>query len=442
MLAAGAARGAVAPLRRHLPTLRRFGDLRVTGHDGRREGPSYLDMQATTPVDPRVLDAMLPHFHSQFGNPHSKSHAYGWDAEDATEKARKQIADLIGADPKEVFFTSGATESNNMAVKGVAEFYGGKKRHIITTQTEHKCVLASCRRLEVEDKWDVTYLPVGKDGLIDLAELEGAIREDTALVSVMHVNNEIGVVQPVEEIGAICKQRNVFFHTDAAQSVGKIPVDVKSMNCSLLSISAHKMYGPKGVGALYVRRKPRVRLRAVIDGGGQERGMRSGTLATPIIVGFGKAAEVCAQEMEHDARHVERLSRRLREGIMEKLPMIEQNGHPTRRYCGNVNLSFACVEGESLLMSLAASTAVSSGSACTSASLEPSYVLRAIGVGEELAHTSLRFGIGRFTTEAEVDRTVAHVTSEVNRLREMSPLWELEQEAMMNGGHKKLVTWS
>jgi cysteine desulfurase len=294
----------------------------------------------------------------------------------------------------------------------------------------------------VEDKWDVTYLPVGQDGLIDLAELEGAIREDTALVSVMHVNNEIGVVQPVEEIGAICKKRNVFFHTDAAQSVGKIPVDVKSMNCALMSISAHKMYGPKGVGALYVRRKPRVRLRAVIDGGGQERGMRSGTLATPIIVGFGKAAEVCTQEMEHDARHVERLSRRLREIIMEKLPMIEQNGHPTKRYCGNVNLSFACVEGESLLMSLASSTAVSSGSACTSASLEPSYVLRAIGVGEELAHTSLRFGIGRFTTEAEVDKTVAHVAAEVSRLREMSPLWELEQEAILNGGHKKMVTWS
>lgn len=440
--AAGAARGAAAPLRRSLPALRGFGDLRITGKDAMREGPSYLDMQATTPVDPRVLDAMLPYFHGQFGNPHSKSHAYGWDAEDATEKARRQIADLIGADPKEVFFTSGATESNNMAVKGIAEFYGGKKRHMITTQTEHKCVLASCRRLEVEDKWDITYLPVGKDGLIDLAELEGAIREDTAMVSVMHVNNEIGVVQPMEEIGAICKKSNVFFHTDAAQSVGKIPVDVKSMNCSLMSISAHKMYGPKGVGAIYVRRKPRVRLRALIDGGGQERGMRSGTLATPIIVGFGKAAELCKQEMENDARHVERLSTRLRESIMEKLPMIEMNGHPTKRYCGNVNLSFACVEGESLLMSLATSTAVSSGSACTSASLEPSYVLRAIGVGEELAHTSLRFGIGRFTTEAEVDKTVAHVTSEVSRLRDMSPLWELEQEAIASGGHRKLVTWS
>merc|ERR1719444_592229 len=256
---------------------------------------------------------MMPWFHTKFGNPHSRSHAYGWDAEDATEKAREQLAALINADPKEIFFTSGATESNNMAVKGIADFYGKKKRHMITTQTEHKCVLASCRRLEVEQGWEVTYLPVGKDGLVDLKELEAAIRPDTALVSVMHVNNEIGVVQPVEEIGAICKEKGVFFHTDAAQSVGKVPVDVKKMNASLMSISAHKMYGPKGIGALYVRRKPRVRLRALIDGGGQERGMRSGTLATPVVVGLGEAAAICMKEMENDQKHVDRLFHRMKD---------------------------------------------------------------------------------------------------------------------------------
>jgi len=406
-----------------------------------RVGPSYLDMQATTPVDPRVLDAMIPFFHSKFGNPHSKSHVWGWDAEDATEKAREQVAKLIGADPKEIFFTSGATESNNMAIKGIAHFYGGKKKHIVTTQTEHKCVLASCRRLEVEEGWEVTYLPVDKDGLINLEELEKAIRPDTAMVSVMHVNNEIGTEQPVEAIGKICGEKKVFFHTDAAQSVGKIPVDVNKMNASLMSISGHKMYGPKGIGALYVRRKPRVRLRAVMDGGGQERGMRSGTLPTPIIVGFGEAAAVCMAEMENDKKHVERLYKKMYDKINSALPLITLNGSAEFRYRGNVNLSFACVEGESLLMSLSTSTAVSSGSACTSASLEPSYVLRAIGVGEELAHTSLRFGLGRFTTEEEVDKTVEHVITEVSRLREMSPLWELELEGLETG-HKKQVTWS
>jgi cysteine desulfurase len=398
-------------------------------------------MQATTPVDPRVLDAMLPWFHARFGNPHSRSHAYGWDAEEATEKAREQVAALIGADPKEIFFTSGATESNNMAVKGVASFYGGKKKHIITTQTEHKCVLASCRRLEVEQGFEVTYLPVKKDGLVDLAQLEAAIRPDTALVSVMHVNNEIGVIQPVEDIGRICGEKGVFFHTDAAQSCGKLPVDVKKMNASLMSISAHKLYGPKGIGALYVRRRPRVRLRAVIDGGGQERGMRSGTLATPIIVGFGTAAEVCQKEMANDQAHIERLARRMHSRINEKLPSVTLNGSASERYHGNMNVSFAGVEGESLLMSLAKTTAVSSGSACTSASLEPSYVLRAIGVDEELAHTSLRFGLGRFTTEEEVDKTVEDLIKEVQRLRDMSPLWELELEAMASG-HKQAVTWS
>uniref|UniRef100_A0A7S1RGS8 cysteine desulfurase n=1 Tax=Alexandrium catenella TaxID=2925 RepID=A0A7S1RGS8_ALECA len=385
---------------------------------------------------------MLPFFHAKFGNPHSRSHGFGWDAEEATEKARGQIASLIGADPREVFFTSGATESNNMAIKGVANFYGNKKRHIITTQTEHKCVLASCRRLEVEQGFDVTYLPVGHDGLIDMAQLEQAIRPDTAVVSVMHINNEIGVVQPVTEIGKLCASKGVLFHTDSAQGCGKVPIDVNKMNISLMSISAHKMYGPKGIGALYVRRKPRVRLRAVIDGGGQERGMRSGTLPTPIIVGFGEAAAVCQKEMANDERHIERLYKRMHGELSKHLPKITLNGSATQRYVGNVNLSFAGVEGESLLMSLATSTAVSSGSACTSASLEPSYVLRAIGVDEELAHTSLRFGIGRFTTEEEVDSTVEHVIKEVNRLRDMSPLWELELEAMESGGHKKAVTWS
>lgn len=405
------------------------------------DGPAYFDNQATTAVDPRVLDAMLPYFQGRFGNPHSRSHAYGWIAEDATEKAREKVAALIGADPREIFFTSGATESNNMAVKGVATFYEGKKKHIVTTQTEHKCVLASCRRLEVERDWSVTYLPVKTDGLVDLKELEAAIRPDTAMVSVMYVNNEIGVVQPVEEIGKICKAKNVFFHTDAAQAVGKIPVNVNDTNIALMSISAHKMYGPKGIGALYVRRKPKVRLRAVIDGGGQERGMRSGTLPTPIIVGFGEAADVCRREMVNDTRHVDRLYQRLYDGITTALPKIVLNGSETARYKGNANLSFAGVEGESLLMSLADSTAVSSGSACTSASLEPSYVLRAIGVDEELAHTSLRFGIGRFTTEAEIDRVVSQVVGHVERLREMSPLWELLLESEATG-MKKQVQWS
>jgi cysteine desulfurase len=347
----------------------------------------------------------------------------------------------VGADPREIFFTSGATESNNMAVKGVANFLEGKKKHIITTQTEHKCVLASCRRLEVEQGWDVTYLPVDTDGLVDLQQLEDTIRPDTAMVSVMYVNNEIGVIQPIKEIGEICTRKKVLLHTDAAQAVGKIPFNVGDMNIALMSISGHKMYGPKGIGALYVRRKPRVRIRPTIDGGGQERGMRSGTLPTPIIVGFGQAAEICRLEMENDTRHVDRLYYRLHDSIKSALPKIALNGHETKRYRGNANLSFAAVEGESLLMSLADSTAVSSGSACTSASLEPSYVLRAIGVGEELAHTSLRFGIGRFTTEAEVDRVVNHVVTEVTKLRDMSPLWEMELEAERTGVKNK-VTWS
>jgi len=351
------------------------------------------------------------------------------------------VAELVGADPREIFFTSGATESNNMAVKGVANFLAGKKKHMITTQTEHKCVLASCRRLEVEQGWDITYLPVDTDGLIDLELLEASIRPDTAMVSVMFINNEIGTIQPVKEIGAICNKHKILFHTDAAQAAGKVPINVSDLGIALMSLSGHKMYGPKGVGALYVRRKPRVRLRATIDGGGQERGMRSGTLPTPIIVGLGHAAEICRLEMENDTKHIERLSSRLWDGITSALPKIALNGHATKRYKGNANISFACVEGESLLMSLAHSTAISSGSACTSASLEPSYVLRAIGVGEELAHTSLRFGIGRFTTEAEVDRVLGELVGTVTKLRDMSPLWELALEEEETG-IKKAVTWS
>jgi len=429
-----AARGGLAA-----PAAVRFsGSLQQGLAPGR--GPSYLDMQATTPVDPRVLDAMLPWMGSRFGNPHSRSHAFGWDAEDATETARQQIAELIGADAKEIVFTSGATESNNMAIKGVASFYGSKKKHIITTTTEHKCVLASARRLQVEQGFDVTFLPVQKDGLVDLQLLQDTIRPDTALVSIMAVNNEIGVHQPLDRIGEICKENGTLFHTDAAQACGKVPVDVKKMNCALMSISGHKMYGPKGIGALYIRRRPRVRLQAVIDGGGQERGMRSGTLAPQLVVGLGKAAEVCRLEMENDHAHVAQLSRRLYNRITEALPSITLNGSAEERYCGNVNLSFAGVEGESLLMSLAKTTAVSSGSACTSASLEPSYVLRAIGVDEELAHTSLRFGIGRFTTQAEVDHTVDDVITEVRRLREMSPLWEMYEDG--GGSHKQAVSWN
>jgi len=395
----------------------------------------------TTPIDPRVLDTMMPWMQGYYGNPHSRSHAYGWDAETAVEKAREQIPSLINADPKEIFFTSGATESNNLAVKGVSEFHGKRKNHIVTTQIEHKCVLASCRRLQVEKGWDVTYLPVDTDGLIDLNLLERSIRKDTALVSIIHGNNEIGVVQPLNEIGKICKAKKVFLHTDAAQTVGKMPVDVKKNNIALLSISGHKIYGPKGIGAVYVRRRPRVRVRPVLDGGGQERGLRSGTLPTQLVVGLGKAAELCEHEMDRDHRHTTRMFDLMYNKIKNELPKTTLNGSLESRLVGNINMSFACVEGESLLMRIAPSTAVSSGSACTSASLEPSYVLRAIGVNEELAHTSLRFGVGRFTTEEEVIRTSEHLVKEVERLRNMSPLWEMELEADASG-HKEAVTWS
>ncbi|TFK54651.1 cysteine desulfurase [Heliocybe sulcata] len=390
--------------------------------------PIYLDMQATTPVDPRVLDAMLPYFADQYGNPHSRTHAYGWEAEKAVEDARKNVADLIGADPKDIVFTSGATETNNMAIKGVARFHKDKKRHIITTQTEHKCVLDSCRKLQ-EEGFDVTYLPVQQNGIVDLAELEKAIRPDTSLVSIMTVNNETGVIQPIKEIGALVrKHRGVYFHTDAAQAAGKIPVDVNEANVDLMSISGHKIYGPKGVGAAYVRRRPRVRLEPIINGGGQERGLRSGTLPTALIVGMGEAARIAKLEMARDHARVKELSDRLLKGINSQVDHVIRNGDSSG-YAGCVNLSFAYVEGESLLMALK-DIALSSGSACTSASLEPSYVLRALGAAEDMAHSSLRFGIGRFTTEAEVDFVVQKLVATVQKLRDMSPLWEMVQEGI------------
>lgn len=398
--------------------------------------PLYMDVLATAPMDPRVLDAMLPYQLSFYGNPHSRTHAYGWESEEAVEKARRQVALLIGADPKEIFFTSGATESNNIAVKGVSRFYREKKRHIITTQTEHKCVLASCQYLESEG-FKVTYLPVQSSGLVDLNELRRSITDETVMVSVMTVNNEIGVKQPIAEIGAICREKKIFFHTDAAQAVGKIPIDVNKMNIDLMSISGHKIYGPKGIGALYVRRRPRVRVEAVQSGGGQERGLRSGTVPTPLAVGLGAACEVAMEEMDYDHRHISKLSERLINGIVSNIPEVVINGSREHSYPGCVNISFAAVEGESLLVSLK-DVALSSGSACTSQSLEPSYVLRAIGSDEDLAHSSIRFGISRFTTEAEVDYTVGLCIKHVERLREMSPLWEMMQE----GIDLKSIQWT
>lgn len=398
--------------------------------------PIYLDVQATSPMDPRVLDRMLPYLTYQYGNPHSRTHFYGWEAERATEAAREHVAALIGADPKEIVFTSGATEANNIALKGVARFYGAKKRHVITTQIEHKCVLDSSRVLE-EEGFKVTYLPVQRNGLIDLQQLEDAITPETSLVSVMAVNNEIGVVQPIAEIGALCRKHGVFFHTDAAQAVGKIPISVNDSSIDLLSVSGHKLYGPKGVGALYVRRKPRVRVEALQSGGGQERGIRSGTVPTPLVVGLGEACRIARREMAYDLRHVTRLSERLVARISARIAHVVRNGDPVRTYPGCVNLSFAYVEGESLLMALK-SIALSSGSACTSASLEPSYVLRALGQEEDLAHSSIRFGLGRYSTEAEVDYCVEQIVQHVGRLRELSPLWEMVQE----GIDIKSIEWS
>jgi cysteine desulfurase len=398
--------------------------------------PIYLDYQATTPTDPRVVEAMLPYFTQKFGNPHSRNHSYGWESEEAVEKAREQVAAIINADPREIIFTSGATESNNLALKGVMHFHKAKKNHLITCVTEHKCVLDSARHLELEGI-EVTYLPVKPDGLVDLDVLAAAITPRTALVSIMAANNEIGVIQPVAEIGALCRAKGVYFHTDAAQAVGKIPMDVEAMKIDLMSISGHKIYGPKGIGVLYVRRKPRVRLEAMIHGGGQERGMRSGTLPTPLIVGLGEACAIAQKEMPEESVRLEALRDRLYRGITEKLPEVYLNGDLAHRLPGNLNLSFAYVEGEGLMMGIK-DLAVSSGSACTSASLEPSYVLRALGVNEELAHTSIRFGLGRFTTVDEIDMAVEQVVSAVNRLRELSPLWEMAQE----GIDLKSIKWA
>ncbi|KAI0317466.1 cysteine desulfurase NFS1 [Amylostereum chailletii] len=390
--------------------------------------PIYLDAQATTPVDPRVVDAMLPYLTDQYGNPHSRTHAYGWEAEKAVEEARKHIADLIGADSKDIVFTSGATETNNMAIKGVARFHKEKKKHIITTQTEHKCVLDSCRKLQ-EEGFDVTYLPVQTNGIVNLEELERAIRPDTSLISIMTVNNETGVIQPMREIGQIArKHRGVYLHTDAAQAVGKVPVDVNAMNVDLMSISGHKIYGPKGIGAAYVRRRPRVRLEPIMNGGGQERGLRSGTVPAALAIGMGEAARVAMMEMKRDHARIKGLSDRLIKGINAQVDHVIRNGD-VEGYPGCVNLSFAYVEGESLLMALK-DIALSSGSACTSASLEPSYVLRALGAAEDMAHSSLRFGIGRFTTEAEIDFVVEKIVATVQKLRDMSPLWEMVQEGI------------
>jgi cysteine desulfurase len=402
----------------------------------RNDQPIYLDYQATTPMDPRVLEAMMPYFTVKFGNPASRSHSYGWEAEEAVEKARAQVAKIIGADEKEIVFTSGATESNNLAIKGVAQFYKDRRKHIVTVVTEHKCVLDTCRHLEQEG-FEVTYLPVLQNGLVDLDELRKAVTDKTVMVSVMAVNNEIGVIQPLKEIGAICREKGAFFHTDAAQAVGKIPLDVQEMNIDLMSISGHKIYGPKGIGALYVRRKPRIRLVAMINGGGQERGFRSGTLPTPLCVGLGEACEIAMKEMPDETKRLEALRDRFLTGIRKRLPEVYLNGDLERRIPGNLNLSFAYVEGESLIMGIK-SLSVSSGSACTSASLEPSYVLRALGVEEEMAHTSLRIGFGRFTTESEVDTAVDDIARHVARLREMSPLWEMFQE----GIDLKSIKWA
>ncbi|MBK9518983.1 MAG: IscS subfamily cysteine desulfurase [Anaeromyxobacter sp.] len=390
--------------------------------------PIYMDYHATTPVDPRVLDAMLPYFREDFGNAASKSHRFGWRAEEAVEQARAEVAALIGASPKELVWTSGATESNNLAIKGVAEFHAGKGKHLVTVATEHKAVLDAVHALERRG-YTATILPVGRDGLLDPAALKAALRPDTVLVSVMHANNETGVVQPIAEIGAITRAAGVLFHCDAVQSAGKIPFDVEAAQVDLASLSAHKMYGPKGVGALYVRRKPRVRLTAQMDGGGHERGFRSGTLNVPGIVGFGAACALAAVERQAEAARVLALRERLRLGLEAGLDLLSLNGSLEHRLPGNLNVSFAYVEGEAMMMAIK-DVAVSSGSACTSASLEPSYVLRAMGVGDDLAHSSIRFGLGRFTTEAEVDHTIRLVIEKVKRLRDMSPLYEMVKDGV------------
>jgi cysteine desulfurase len=398
--------------------------------------PIFMDYHSTTPVDPRVVDAMLPYFSTHFGNAASRNHLFGWTAEKAVDDAREQVARLIGAAGKELVFTSGATESNNLALKGAAHFYKDRGNHIITSQIEHKSVLDSCKRLELEG-FDVTYLPVGPDGILRPETVKQAMTDRTILVSVMFANNEIGTVQPLKDIGAVVKERGALFHTDAVQGIGKIPFDVNDVQADLVSLTAHKLYGPKGIGALYVRRKPRVRLEAQMDGGGHERGLRSGTLNVPGIVGFGKACEIAQNEMVAESARIARQRDRLEMSLMAALPHVFRNGSLEHRLPGNSNLSFAYVEGEGLLMALK-DVAVSSGSACTSASLEPSYVLRALGIGEELAHTSIRFGLGRFTTDEEVDFVIRLTVEKVRRLREMSPLWEMVQE----GIDLKSIEWT
>ena len=391
--------------------------------------PIYMDYHATTPVDPRVFEAMRPYFTELFGNPASRNHSFGWVAEDAVEKARKQIASLIGATSKEIVFTSGATESNNLAIKGIAEMYAEKGNHIITAATEHKATLDTCKRLE-KDGVRVTYLPVQANGLVDMQQLRDAITDKTILISIMYANNEIGVVQPIAEIGKLCKEKGILFHTDAVQAAGKIPVNVIADNIDLLSLSGHKIYGPKGVGALYVRRKgPRVQLTAQIDGGGHERGMRSGTLNVPGIVGLGEACAIAQKDMPEESKRMAHLRDKLKDKLTAALDEVYINGTMESRLPNNLNISFAFVEGESLLMGIN-DIAVSSGSACTSATLEPSYVLKALGAGDDIAHSSIRFGLGRFNTEEEVDYVAAKVIDVVQKLRELSPLYEMHKEGI------------
>ena len=400
--------------------------------------PIFMDYHSTTPVDPRVLEEMIPYFTTKFGNAASRNHPFGWEAEEAVDHARERIAAFIGAkDSKEIVLTSGATESDNLAIKGVAEFYKDKGNHIITTVIEHKAVLDTCKRLEKEG-YEVTYLPVAQDGRVDPDDVKRAITDRTILVSVMLANNEIGTVQPLEELGKLTRERGVLLHTDAVQGVGKVEFDVQKMNVDLASLTSHKMYGPKGVGALYVRRsRPRVRLVAQMDGGGHERGMRSGTLAVPLVVGFGKACEIMTREGKAESVRLAGLRDRLKSKLMSRLDEVYVNGSLEHRLPGNLNVSFNFVEGEGLMMAIK-DVAVSSGSACTSASLEPSYVLRALGVGDELAHSSIRFGLGRFNTEEEVDYMADLVSTKVERLRELSPLWEMHQE----GIDLKSIQWA
>ena len=386
---------------------------------GAKGRPVYLDYQATTPLDPRVVEAMAPFFNEKFGNPHSRNHFYGWEAEEAVEKAREQIAALIGATTREIVFTSGATESNNLAIKGIARFHRENKNHVVTCVTEHKCVLESCAALE-RDGFKVTYLPVQANGLIDLDRLGDAITGDTVCVSIMAVNNEIGVIQPLADIGAICREKGVFFHTDGAQAFGKVPLDVEEMAIDLMSISGHKAYAPMGIGVLYVRRRPRVRLEVMIDGGGQEQGMRSGTLAAPLCVGLGKASEIAARDMDEEAARLKAFRDRFLGVIMSRLPDVTVNGDLDHRIPGNLNLSFSGIQAEDLMAGLR-ELAVSTGSACTSASVEPSYVLRALGLSDDLAQASIRIGLGRFTTEAEVDFAAEKITAKVDRLRKTNP---------------------